>query len=94
MLERFLHIPAVRILIVVVLGSLMAIAGFLLSCLGIEAVLQGYREAMYIITAGLVLLIVIAMMLYRVIQRSQSVGGGAVIMPPPSAPEGFEKDNL
>lgn len=94
MSERFIHIPAVRIIIVVLLGLVMVIAGFLLSYLGIEAVIQGYFEAMYIIAAGLVLLIVIALMLYRTLQRDQPVTGGPVLLPPPSAPEGFEKDNL
>jgi len=93
-MERFLHIPAVRIIIVVVLGSLMVIGGFILSYLGIEAVIQGYFEAMYVIAVGLVLIIVIAMMLYRTIQSDQPVTGGPVMIPPPSAPEGFEKDNL
>lgn len=93
-MERFLHIPAVRIIIVVVLGSLMVIGGFILSYLGIEAVIQGYFEAMYVIAVGLVLIIVIAMMLYRTIQSDQPVTGGPVLIPPPSAPEGFEKDNL
>lgn len=94
MSERFIHIPAVRIVIVVLLGLLMVIAGFLLSYLGIEAVIQGYFEAMYVIAVGLVLLIVIALMLYRTIQVDQPVTGGPVLLPPPSAPEGFEKDNL
>ncbi len=92
--ERLVHIPAVRIMIIVLLGALMVIAGFLLSCLGIEAVIQGYHEALYVIVVGLVLIIFITLMLLWTIQREQPVAGGPVLLPPPSAPEGFEKDNL